>query len=132
MQVDRVLSCHLNFPVPPRRVHVRWRGPGVRVPSPGWKRADRLPRVRRIPLGELFALQIPHGTATALSSLSSKGVEEELAGLLQAEMLKTVGQKLFGVPGRERWCSLMMAALSKLYFSCQWLKYICLKRQLVY
>ena len=69
-------------------------------------------------VGELFALQRAHGIATALSSLSCTGVEEELVGVLQAEVPKTVEQKLFGVPGRERRCSLMMSALSKLYFSC--------------
>lgn len=52
-------------------------------------------------VGELFALQRAHGTAAALSSLSCKGVEEELAGVPQADMLNTVEQKLFGVPGRE-------------------------------
>lgn len=60
-----------------------------------------------------------HGSAAAaLPGLSCNGVEEELAGVLQAEMPKTTELKLFGVPGRGRSYSLIMSALSKLCFSC--------------
>jgi len=67
---------------------------------------------------ELSGLRRAHGTAAAFSGLSGKGAREEPVGVLRAEMLRTVEQKLFRVPGRERRYSLMMSALSKWYFSC--------------
>lgn len=59
-----------------------------------------------------------HGSAAALPGLPCNGVEEELAGVLQAEMPKTTELKLFGVPGGGRSHSLIMSALPELCFSC--------------
>lgn len=110
--------CHLNFPVPPTRVHVRCAGRCHSALSRVERGRSACSSEADPAAGELLAVRRAHGTATASSSLPCKGVEEKLAGVLRLEIPRTVQRKLLAVPGRERRYSLMTSAIPNLCFSC--------------
>lgn len=100
------------------------------MPSPGWNRAVCLALGDGSLCWEAFlALQIAQGTVTALSNISCKGVDEELAGVLWAETPKPVEQKLFGVQEERGGIYSRCLHLPNHIFMLLVDEYICIKRQ---